>query len=122
MRIAFVIVATNKYIQFAPPLIDSIHKHFLKDTDKDYFVFTNVMDHELPHEAKKVQILPKGWPGDSYYRYHYFLSIREDLEKYDYIYYLDADMKVVGDVGEEVLTDLLGIQHPWFTVNRQSPP
>jgi histo-blood group ABO system transferase len=122
MKIAFVIVATNRYMQFVPPLLDSIHQHFLTKTDKDYFVFTNVMDYQLPHDAKKIEILSKGWPGDSYYRYHYFLSIREQLEKYDYIYYLDADMKVVDDIGEEVLTELLGVQHPGFVTNKQGTP
>ena len=122
MKIAFVIVATNRYMQFVPPLLDSIHQHFLTKTDKDYFVFTNVMDYQLPHDAKKIEILSKGWPGDSYYRYHYFLSIREQLEKYDYIYYLDADMRVVGEVGEEVLTELLGVQHPGFITNKQGTP
>lgn len=122
IKIAFVIVATNKYMQFVSPLIDSIYQHFLNEIHKDYFVFTNVMNTDLPHGAKKIQIEPRGWPGDSYYRYHYFLSIQEQLEKYDYIYYLDADMKVVGDIGDEVLTELLGVQHPGFVINKQGTP
>ena len=36
------------------------------------------------------------------------------LKKYDYIFYLDADMGIVDYVGEEVLTDRLGVQHPGF--------
>jgi histo-blood group ABO system transferase len=122
MKVAFVLIATNKYIEFIPPLLDSIYKYFLPNTDKDCYVFTEQTDYPLSHNAKKIEITPKGWPGDSYYRYHYFLSIKDTLQKYDYIYYLDADMRVVDYVGEEVLAELLGIQHPGFIVNKHGTP
>ena len=122
MKIAFVIVATNDYVKFVNPLLDSIHKYFLKNHDRDFFVFTDNVNHPLNHDAVALKIEPRGWPGDSYYRYHYFLTIKDKLKDYDYIYYLDADMLVVDHVGEEVLTDLLGVQHPGFIVNKQGTP
>lgn len=122
MKVAFVIIATNKYIQFVPPLLDSIYKYFLPDTEKDCYVFTDQTDYNLGYNTEKINISPKGWPGDSYYRYHYFLSIKDTLQTYDYIYYLDADMRVVDFIGDEVLTDLLGVQHPGFVLNKQGLP
>tara|TARA_R100001163_G_scaffold65613_1_gene63530 strand:- start:2249 stop:2944 length:696 start_codon:yes stop_codon:yes gene_type:complete len=122
MKVAFVLIATNKYIEFIPPLLESIYKYFLPETQKDCFVFTEQLKYPLSYNAKKIEITPKGWPGDSYYRYHYFLSIKDTLKDYDYVYYLDADMRIVDFVGEEVFTDLLGVQHPGFVSNKQGTP
>jgi len=38
MRIAILIVATNKYIRYVAPLIESAQKYLLPDTEKKYFV------------------------------------------------------------------------------------
>jgi hypothetical protein len=39
---------------------------------------------------------------------------KKELLEYDYVFYLDADMKIVDYVNNEIITDLLGIQHPGF--------
>ena len=123
MKIAFLNIATNKYINFLPELLKSINKYFLPEVEKHFYIFTNNLDYPLNHKnISKILIKAKGWPGDTYYRYHHFLSIKEALKNYDYVYYLDADMKIVDYVGKEVLTDLLGVQHPGFVVNKQGTP
>ena len=122
MKIAFVHVATNKYVEFLTVLGSTINKYFLPGVEKHYYVFTDQMDYPVHTNVHKVKIEPKGWPGDTYYRYHYFLTIKDTLKEYDYIYYLDADMKVVNYVGKEVLTDLLGVQHPGFFVDKKGTP
>ena len=124
IKIAFLHIATNKYTIFIDPLINSIEKNFLPEVKKDYYVFTDDMDLKTSCPINKIEIEPKGFPGDTYYRYHHFISIKDKLKDYDYIYYLDADMRVVDYVGEEVLTDLLGVQHPGFCIegNKQGTP
>ena len=37
-----------------------------------------------------------------------------DLSGYDYVYYIDADMRFVAPVGDEILGELVGVQHPGF--------
>jgi hypothetical protein len=37
-----------------------------------------------------------------------------DLTGYDYVYYIDADMRFVAPVGKEILGELVGVQHPGF--------
>ena len=41
MKVGLLIIATNKYIQFLQPLIESADNHFLKNQEVTYFVFTN---------------------------------------------------------------------------------
>jgi histo-blood group ABO system transferase len=118
MKIAFLHIATNNYTVFIEPLITSIEKYFLPTIKKDYFVFTDNINLESSFQINKIEIEAKGFPGDTLYRYHYFNSIKSKLEEYDYIYYLDADMKVVSYVNEEVLSSLLGVQHPGFVGKR----
>ena len=37
-----------------------------------------------------------------------------DLSGYDYVYYIDADMRFVAPVGDEIFGELVGVQHPGF--------
>lgn len=122
MKIAILHVATRNYKYFIEPTTQSVERYFLPNIHKDYFVFTDDVDLKVSVPITTVKVEPKGFPGDTYYRYHYFLKIKEKLQEYDYIYYLDADMKVVDYVNEEVLTDLLGVQHPGFISDKRGTP
>jgi histo-blood group ABO system transferase len=39
--VALFVIATNKYVKFVKPLVESAEKHFLKDRPVDLFVFTD---------------------------------------------------------------------------------
>jgi len=121
MKIGILNVATNVYKNFLPKLHESINKYFLTDYDKEYFVWSDG-DCSSDLNINLTKIESKGWPEDSLLRYHYFLMKKKELLDCDYLFYLDADMLVVDEVGDEVLTDLLGVQHPGFHVNKQGTP
>ena len=42
-KIGVLIIATNKYIQFVQPLIDSAKTHLLKGHNVHYYVFTDAL-------------------------------------------------------------------------------
>ena len=120
MKIAILNIATNNYKLFLDQLHTSIEKYFLPEHKKDYFIWTDDVDFKFKHSVYPIKIEPQGYPGDTLFRYHYFLMAEELLKKYDYIYYLDADMSIVDYVKEEVIEDLLGVQHPgFFTKEKQ---
>ena len=48
-------------------------------------------------------------------RYNYFVKEKEYISQFDYCYYFDIDMGIVQDVGDEVLSDLVGTMHPYQT-------
>ena len=114
MKIAILNIATNNYKLFLDQLHTSIEKYFLPEHTKDYFVWTDVEEFNFKHNVKPIKIEPQGFPGDTLFRYHYFLMAEDILKNYDYIFYLDADMSIVDYIGDEIITDRLGVQHPGF--------
>lgn len=60
------------------------------------------------------------WPYPTLMRYHMFLSEEEYLKKFDYIFYLDLDMRIVNIVGDEILGEgLTAAQHPMYALRQQ---
>jgi histo-blood group ABO system transferase len=118
-NVGLLIVATSKYIQFVPPLIQSAKKHFCNNHNVTYFVFT---DQELAPSENVVRIEQAwmGWPYDTMYRYHVYYKNWEFFTSQDYLFAIDADMLFVDDVGDEILGDLVAIQHPGFVGKRGS--
>lgn len=63
------------------------------------------------------------WPAPTKYRYHLFTQQDEQLKKYDYLFYLDADMRVVDRIGDEILGDgLTAAEHPMYSVRKEYIP
>lgn len=114
MTACILIVATNKYIIFCQQLIASIEKHFLNGITKKYIIFTN---HQLTSNHENIRICTidhEPWPMPTLKRYHYFLKERDFIASHDYCFYFDADMRVVSNVGQEVLGDTVATQHPGY--------
>lgn len=66
---------------------------------------------------------PTGWPYPTLMRYHLFLTQEEKLKEYDYIYYLDADMRIVDVVGDEIICDGLTMaEHPMYSIRKEYIP
>ena len=119
MKIAINIIATNKYIEFIPQLIQSIDKYFLVEHEVIINLFT---DGELPLIATRLKIFHHKIPAYKFpeatlLRYHIMTSIDYDC---DYIFYLDADMKIVDYVGDEILGDLVAVRHPGYFMEKGS--
>lgn len=63
------------------------------------------------------------WPTPTLMRYHLFLNEEEKLKDYDYIFYLDADMRVVAKISDELLNDgLLAAEHPMYSLRKEYIP
>lgn len=115
--IGVLLICTGKYDQFVKPLLDSLDSNFLPGMSRTYYLFTDkdFVDDRVVH----VKIARKGFPGDTLYRFHYFLSIEERLLKETTsLYYMDVDMLCVDTVGNEVLPSrskkLVATAHPGF--------
>jgi histo-blood group ABO system transferase len=114
MKICILNIATNKYIQFVESLLDSIEENFLNGHEISALVFT---DHEIEESSENVRIVKidhEPWPIPTLKRYHYFMKEEEYISQFDYCFYLDVDMRIVGKVGDEILGDLVATQHPGF--------
>lgn len=111
MKIAHLVIATNRYMEFAQPLLDSANKYFLKGHTVTMFLFTNVPAIE---GVIRVDQEHYPWPGMTLKRYEIFWNNRDLFKDYDYLYYSDVDMLFVDGVGDEVLGDLVATIHPGF--------
>lgn len=112
-KVGLLIVATGKYVDFVPPLLDSADEHFCTNHEVTYFVFT---DGELePRENMKVIFQKRlGWPHDTMMRYSIYHQNRDALRDMDYLFATDADMLFVDTVGDEILSDRVATQHPGY--------
>lgn len=102
-------------------------------TDTDVMMFYAVAQNilllaysDLDHTLKGVNIIETeavAWPAPTLMRYHLFLNQEEKLKEYDYIFYLDADMKVVAKVSDEILGEgLTAAEHPMYSLRKQYIP
>lgn len=112
-KIGLLVIATGKYDQFIPALFKSMKKHFLKNHNVTMFVFS---DKEMPKKEGLVHIMQEheGWPYATLKRYHVFNKNKEVLSEMDYLFYCDADMLFINDIGDEVFGELVGTIHPGF--------
>ena len=62
---------------------------------------------------------PIEWPMPTLLRYNLFLQQEEQLQDFDYIFYVDVDMKIVDWIGEEILSaGLTAAQHPMYALRQ----
>ena len=117
--IAMVYICTGKYKVLWEEFYRSFEEKFIPTKKKDYFVFTDA-DDLYGKDNENVHIIYQknlGWPGNTLYRFHIFLTQKETLREYEYIFFMNANMICQGEVGEEFLPKdegLLFIQHPGF--------
>jgi len=117
MNIGLLLIATNKYIKFLDPLVESVNKYFLTGHTVTIFCFTNIIDHKV---AENVKIIPQEhmpWPLPTLKRFEIFYKNRDNYQNMDYLYYLDADMLINDFIGDEFLPidkDLLCVIHPGY--------
>lgn len=106
-RIALLYICTGKYDVFWDSFYASAQKYLLLNHVKHYFVFT---DSErllgLSQPGVTVVRQPKlGWPYDTLKRFEIFKSVYPDLSSYDFVYYFNANLEMVGPVGDEILPE-----------------
>ena len=121
-KIGLLIIATNNYNIFLQPLISGADAHFLSNHDVTYFIFTD-KNMEISSHRNIVQfyVQHRPWPWMALGRYKIFSQQKDILSQMDYLYYSDVDMLMVGEVGDEILSDIVGTQHPGYYSRRGTP-
>ncbi len=92
-RTALILIATGeKYWQYVQQMIDSAAKFFVPH---EVVLFT---DSEKNFNVKTFKKNAEGFPKTTLMRYHTFLSQKEYLSTFDYLFYADVDMLFVDNV------------------------
>jgi len=121
-KIGILYICTGKYDIFWKEFYKSCEKYFLPGYTKEYFVFTdtkNLYNEEAPN-INKIYQAKLQFPLDTLMRFDMFLSIEEQLQQIDYLYFLNANIVFVKKIiDEEVFpteeeNGLIGYQHAAF--------
>lgn len=131
--IGILTIATGKYTQFLTGLYSSIAQNFLVNEEITCYLFTDNIEEakslvpqtRLNHEYFHIDRM--GFPGDTLYRYRHFAGLDDkikskNLKTPDFLFYSDADMLVVANVGKEIIPEetygLTATAHPGFYQGR----
>jgi histo-blood group ABO system transferase len=114
-KVALLLIATNKYVNFLQTLIESADKYFLPELNITYCIFTdNKANIVSNRQISWFKVEHQPWPGPSINRYDYFDLYSDYLKTFDYLYYSDVDMKFVDLIDDNILGKLVMTQHPGF--------
>lgn len=62
---------------------------------------------------------PVEWPLPTLLRYNLFLQQEEKIKDFDYLFYIDVDMRITDWIGEEILGEgLTAAQHPMYALKQ----
>lgn len=149
-KVALLFISVNdRYWPYLKQVIEDCQKFFLPQHKVDYLVWSDIPEKDsvayskiqntqffsketiqgsvdFVRDAKGVQVFPTEpieWPAPTLMRYHLFLQKEELLKEYDLVYYLDADMRVLEKISDEVLTEgLLAAEHPMYSLRKEYIP
>ncbi len=124
--VAFVSIATDRYINFWVNLVQSARLHFSDGFEHHWYLFTDKKE-EIPSEVLAAfgerlhifEIPHLEWPYPSLYRFRYIANIVQSIDQ-EVIAYVDADMCFVSDLAlnrawfENSQYPLTFVRHPGF--------
>lgn len=127
-KIGIVCICVNQnYWQFANEMLWGLDTFFLKHHSiRDKYETEFMLWSDMPIESFKGKVFPiepVEWPMPTLMRYHLFLQQEEYLQKFDYIFYIDVDMRITDWIGEEILGEgLTAAQHPMYALRQNLQP
>jgi hypothetical protein len=116
VKVAISFIATGSYLNYLPKWYEYLEEYFLPGIEKKVLVFTDGDLNGTPENVKVYQIEHKEWPFITLERFETLLLAREEIEKYDWFVFLDADTLVVSEIKPEEFFDeskpYIGAHHP----------
>lgn len=104
MKIGILYICTGKYDRFFRDFYESAEKFFLSQAEKTYYVWTDSNDAIFNNKnVVKIHQDKLGWPYDTMMRFKMFDGAKELLKNEDYVFFLNANMKFLAPVDEEIL-------------------
>lgn len=109
MRLGIIYLATGAYHKFWKDFYITCEQYFCMDIEKGYEIFTDSPDDFEKTNDTNVyihKIEDLGWIVNTSYKSKYICSIREELRKYDYVFYINSNFLFTAPIyAEEVLPD-----------------
>ncbi|MDY4131096.1 MAG: family 6 glucosyltransferase [Treponema sp.] len=120
-KVAVLYICTGRYSIFWKKFFKACEKKFLLDSEKHYFVFTddqsilNIKDERIHPYFQEVE----EWPFPTLKRFEYFLRAKDELEKFDFLVFMNANLVVKQKIYEKDILPqndekLFVTQHPGY--------
>lgn len=122
-KVALCLVGINeRYWDYLKQVILDAREHFLPQHSVDFHVWSDMPEGTIEGVTHH-PVEPVEWPAPTLMRYHLFLDKEELLKKYDYVFYCDADMRIVTKISDDILgKGLTAAPHPGYAVKPQYIP
>ena len=107
--VAILYIATGRYTVFWKYFYESAEKYLLNNCLKHYFVFTDNSEDIAGKSRGNVTCIQQnklGWPFDTLMRFDIFLSIKDQLEAFDYIFFFNGNSEIVSEITSDDLLPL----------------
>lgn len=122
MKIGILYICTGKYTIFWKDFYLSCEKNFITEAEKHYFVFTDSKEIEFLETNKNIHLIYQdnlGWPNNTLKRYQIFLNSKKEIEKMDYLFYLNANLLFLEKIKPEeflpsINEKIVGCLHPGY--------
>lgn len=115
MKIAIYYIAIGKYDVFFSGFYKSCKKYFLPNSEKEYSVFTDSQDPIFFKNDKihRIQQENMGWPDNTLQRFRLFNSVSEEVLKFDYAFFFNANLEFVKTINEDILPKqgIIAVKH-----------
>jgi len=120
--VAILFIGLGEYSLFYDRFYHSVQENFLPNTDKHYFIFS---DEEFIDPSKNETFIKTekfNTPRDvKLHKFHFIKSAWDEIKKYEYVVYFDADNLVRQVIEEEDFFNhdkpLVGVVHPWGSIS-----
>lgn len=113
--VAILYIANGTYERFWPQFQASCEQFFLPGMQKTYYVFTDSKHIVSGENVVVTNVLDEGWPGNTLYRFRFFLLQNNMLSTHDYCFFFNANASLLKPMtAEDVLptaweNDLVGL-------------
>lgn len=115
MKIAIISINTLFYNLFFDEFYKSINANFLPLIKKNFFVFS---DQNYSHydNTTTIPIKHEEWPFCALKRSKYFLTIKNELLKFDYVFYFNSNIEFISKIDTNMFgfnsnKDLIACKH-----------
>lgn len=124
MKVAICFIGTGKYLNFLPKYYENIEKYFLPNSEKTFLVFTDGELSSIPDNMNVYYQEHLEWPYITLKRFEIIEKAKEEIKKYDWFVFIDADALVLDYITEDEFFDesksFFGVHHPCHYL--QMPP
>lgn len=125
LKIGVLCICLNqRYWEYASELLWGVRTFFLKNHEVDIHFWSDMPIDAIPDKGVFIHPTePTEWPLPTLLRYSLFLQQEEKLKDYDYLFYIDVDMKIVDWITDEILGNgLTAAQHPMYALRQHLYP